>query len=203
MRSMLDFFRRGLMIEVFHLDAKTPSVNEILTRLVMIGRILSMHSFRSLVGRASNSHDLVFILKMIFLTSVWVNGLNSVRLGMLFPHGLVYCIFSDVVSDFQDFICKEISELVGQDLILCVIWEWFLHLWPSHLPAVWTPGKHHPLRLQKLQPPRESLEMCAFTTQKNFPYLRRNGFSTDRPVLPISTQIPQKKKSHAIHLASS
>ena len=63
-------FRRGLMIEVFHLDAKTQSLNEILTRLVMVGRILSMHSFRSLDGRMSNLHDLVYILKMIFLTSV-------------------------------------------------------------------------------------------------------------------------------------
>ena len=70
MRSREDFFRRGLMIEVFHLDAKTPSHNEIFTRLVIVGRILSIHSFKSFVGRVSNLHDLVFILKMIFLTSV-------------------------------------------------------------------------------------------------------------------------------------
>ena len=75
------------MIEVIHLDTKTPSLNEILTRIVMVGRILSVHSFRSLVVRVSNSHDLVFILKMISLTSVSVNGLNLVRLGMLFPVG--------------------------------------------------------------------------------------------------------------------
>ena len=52
----MDFFRGGLMIEVFHLDAKTPSLNEILTRLVIVGRILSMHSFKSLVGRMHPIH---------------------------------------------------------------------------------------------------------------------------------------------------
>ena len=40
--------------------------------------------------------------------------------------------------------------------------------------------------------------MC-FSNTKNFPY-PRNGFSTDRPVLPI---VNQKEKAHAIHLASS
>ena len=63
---------------------KDTSLNEILTRLDMVGRILSMHSFRSLAGRMSNLHDLVYILKMIFLTSVWVNSLNLVRLGIFF-----------------------------------------------------------------------------------------------------------------------
>ena len=58
------------MIEVFHLDAKTPSNNDIFTRFVIVGRILSIHSFKSFVGRVSNSRDLVFILKMSFLTSV-------------------------------------------------------------------------------------------------------------------------------------
>ena len=70
MRSRVDFFTRGLMIEVFHLDVKTPSHNEIFTNFVIVGRILSIHSFRSFVGRLSNLHDLVFILKMIFLTSI-------------------------------------------------------------------------------------------------------------------------------------
>ena len=70
MRSRVDFFRRGLISEVFHLDAKTPSHNDIFTRFVIVGRILSIHSFRSFVGRVSNSQDLVFIVKMIFLTSV-------------------------------------------------------------------------------------------------------------------------------------
>ena len=70
MRSRLDFFRRDLMIEVFHLDVKTPSHNEIFTKFVIVGRILSINSFKSFVGRVSSYHDLVFILKMIFLTSV-------------------------------------------------------------------------------------------------------------------------------------
>ena len=70
MRSRVDFFSRGLIIEVYHLDVKTPSHNEIFTKLVIVGRILSIHSFKSLVGRVSNLHDLVFIHKMIFLTSV-------------------------------------------------------------------------------------------------------------------------------------
>ena len=58
------------MIEVFHLDVKTPSHNEIFTRFVIVGRILSIHSFKGFVGRVSNLHDFVFILKMIFHTSV-------------------------------------------------------------------------------------------------------------------------------------
>ena len=70
MRSRVDFFWRGLVIEVFPLDVKTPSCNEIFTRLVIVGRILLIHSFKSLVGRVSNLHDLIFILKMIFLTSI-------------------------------------------------------------------------------------------------------------------------------------
>ena len=50
MRSRLDIFRRGLMIEVFHLDAKTPSCNEIFTKFVIVSRMLSIHSFKSFVG---------------------------------------------------------------------------------------------------------------------------------------------------------
>ena len=41
-----------------------------------------------------------------------------------FPHGSVYWIFIEPVSDFLDFIHKEISELISQELIICVIWEW-------------------------------------------------------------------------------
>ena len=37
---------------------------------VIVGSILSIHSFKSFVGRVSNLHDLVFILRMIFFTSV-------------------------------------------------------------------------------------------------------------------------------------
>ena len=55
------------MIEVFHLDVKIPSHSEIFTKFVIVSRILSIHSFKSFVGRVSSSHDLVFILKMIFL----------------------------------------------------------------------------------------------------------------------------------------
>ena len=55
------------MIEVFHLDAKTLSHSEIFTMFVIVGSILSIHSFKSFVGRVSNSDDLVFILRMIFL----------------------------------------------------------------------------------------------------------------------------------------
>ena len=40
-------------------------------------------------------------------------------------------------------------------------------------------------------PQREPGDMC-FSNTKNFPYPRRNGFSTDQPVLPIVTQ---KKRS--------
>ena len=58
------------MIEVFHLDLKTPSHNEIFTKFVIVSRILSIHSFKSFVGRVSSLYELVFILKMIFLTSV-------------------------------------------------------------------------------------------------------------------------------------
>ena len=58
------------MIEVFHQDAKTPSHSEMFTRFVIVGKIPSMHSFKSFIGRASNSHDFVFILRMIFLTSI-------------------------------------------------------------------------------------------------------------------------------------
>ena len=75
------------MIEVFHLDAKKPSRNKIFTRFVIVGGILSIHSFKSFVGRVSNLHDLVFILKMIFLTSVSLNGLNSASLDIFFPVG--------------------------------------------------------------------------------------------------------------------
>ena len=69
-RSKLGCFRRGLLIEVFYPDAKTPSYSEMFTSLVMVGKISSMHSFKSFVGRTSNLHDFVLILRMIFLTSV-------------------------------------------------------------------------------------------------------------------------------------
>ena len=49
---------------------------------------------------------------------------------------------------------------------------------------------HQVLRLQPLW--TEPGDMC-FGNTKNFPYPWRNGFSTDRPMLPIVTQ---KKKSH-------
>ena len=42
-------------------------------------------------------------------------------------------------------------------------------------------------------PQREPRDMCLSNTE-NFPYPRRNGFSTDMPMLPIVT--PQKKRSH-------
>ena len=38
------------MIEVFHLDMKTQSNNEVFTSFVIVGRILSIHSFKSFVG---------------------------------------------------------------------------------------------------------------------------------------------------------
>ena len=41
-------------------------------------------------------------------------------------------------------------------------------------------------------PQREPGDMC-FSNTKNFPYPRRNGFCTDRPVLPI---VAQKKESY-------
>ena len=58
------------MIEVFHSDANIPFCSEMFTRLVIVGKISSMHCFNSLVGNASSLHDFDFILKMIFLTSV-------------------------------------------------------------------------------------------------------------------------------------
>ena len=58
------------MIEVFHPDAKTPSCSEMFTRFIVVGKILFIHSFKSFVGRASNSYDFVVILRMTFLTSI-------------------------------------------------------------------------------------------------------------------------------------
>ena len=37
-------------------------------------------------------------------------------------------------------------------------------------------------------PPERTWRHMCFGNTKNFPYPRRNGFSTDRPVLPIVTQ---------------
>ena len=51
------------MIEVFHLDAKTLSHNEIFTRFVIVGRILSIHSFKSLCYRV------VELCKILYGTS--------------------------------------------------------------------------------------------------------------------------------------
>ena len=72
------------MIEVFHPDAKTPSCSEMFTRFVIVGKIPSMHSFKCFVGRASNLHDFVFILRMFFITSIGSNGLNSASLDIFF-----------------------------------------------------------------------------------------------------------------------
>ena len=69
-QTQIRHFRRGLMIEVFHPDAKTPSCSEMFTRFVTVDKISSKQSFKSFVGRASNSQDFVFILRMIFLTSI-------------------------------------------------------------------------------------------------------------------------------------
>ena len=44
-----------------------------------------------------------------------------------------------------------------------------------------------------MQLPRETQGHVCFSNTKNLSYPRRNGFSTDRPVLPIVTQ---KKRSH-------
>ena len=41
-------------------------------------------------------------------------------------------------------------------------------------------------------PWRELRDLCALATE-NFPYPRRNGFSTDQPVLPIVTQKERDK----------
>ena len=63
----------------------------------MVGKISSMHSFKSLVGRASNSHDFDFILRMIFLTSVSSKGLNSVSLDVIFLVGSYVGVSSEVI----------------------------------------------------------------------------------------------------------
>ena len=74
------------------------------TRLVMVGRISSMHCLKSLVGSASSLYDFDFILRMIFLTSVCSKGLNSASLVVIFFVGLyvgylvrlslIYCILT-------------------------------------------------------------------------------------------------------------
>ena len=60
----------------FHLSLKIPSVNDILTILVMCGRHLSISLFSKDVGIASNSHDLLCIELMTLPTSFSVKGLN-------------------------------------------------------------------------------------------------------------------------------
>ena len=62
-------FRRGLITEVFHPNAETPSCSEIFTSFVIVDKISSRQSFSSSVGRASSLHNFVFMLRMVFLTS--------------------------------------------------------------------------------------------------------------------------------------
>ena len=78
--------------------------------------------------------------------------------------------------------CRSVVEMYGENQCLASIET--LAQSPAHrMDTRETPAA----KTAEAAAPRENLETC-FSNTKNFPYPRRNGFSTDRPVLPIVTQ---------------
>ena len=78
------------MIEVFHLLATTPFLNDSLTIVVMCLMMYGASSFNNDDGIGSLPHIFAAILLMIFSTSSSVFSLNQSNLGGLFDNGLYF-----------------------------------------------------------------------------------------------------------------
>ena len=67
---------------VFHSLVNYPVFKEVLTIFVTTGKMISIPSFRMIVGIESDSHDFVAIDLMIVLTSSYDNSLNFSNAGI-------------------------------------------------------------------------------------------------------------------------
>ena len=75
------FFSKGLTTAVFHSLQKAPSPSDLLTILVIRGRIFGTITLSIVVGIGSSSQDLDLRPEMTLLTSSWDNGANSFSSG--------------------------------------------------------------------------------------------------------------------------
>ena len=78
-RSKPAFLRRAWTIAVFHLDAKMPLSSDRFTILMIGAIIVSRTCLTVVVGIASNSHDLLAISVIHFVTSFTVTCSNLYR----------------------------------------------------------------------------------------------------------------------------
>ena len=121
MRSNPAFFRMGLMITTFHKSVNTPYCREILAIHDNTGASSGSISFKSDVGIASLSHDLVGILLTSQTISSVETGLKESKLAFAGPCGLKIGYVSKLFQIFLIFsIKKSANSLANCSLSLCL-----------------------------------------------------------------------------------
>ena len=119
--SILTFLRNGLIIATFQLSAKTPSLSNRLTLLVMRGKFFGAISLNSLVGIGSSLYPFGWHFLHVIDNLILSNFGKGVQLTFSCVRWWVFWIFiycfSDVFDLVHEIICNWLANSSWDDAL--------------------------------------------------------------------------------------